>query len=176
MTSPGLPTNLDATYADDPAHPDWGDHQRHTDTVHAEVNKHDTAAVPADTTQALFSTGTVYAARKVKSTDVAVFEVNAQTGTSYTLVLADAGKMVTLNNGSAITLTIPTNASVAFPVNTVIQFAQLGAGQVTLAVAGGVTCSSRGITPPIKTAGQYSRGALWQISANTWVADGDVSA
>jgi hypothetical protein len=32
---------------------------------------------------------------------------NTQTGTTYTLVLDDKDKMVTLNNASAITLTVP---------------------------------------------------------------------
>ena len=42
--------------------------------------------------------------------------VDARTGTTYTLVLADRGKLVTCSNTGAITVTIPTNASVAFPV------------------------------------------------------------
>ena len=37
--------------------------------------------------------------------------VNAQTGTTYTLVLTDAGKVVTLANASAVTLTVPPNCS-----------------------------------------------------------------
>jgi hypothetical protein len=40
--------------------------------------------------------------------------VNAQTGTTYTLVLGDAFKTVTMSNASANILTVPTNASVAF--------------------------------------------------------------
>lgn len=52
--------------------------------------------------------------------------INPQTGTSYTLVLADQSKMVTMNNGSANTLTVPTNASVALPVGTLINVTQLG--------------------------------------------------
>ena len=44
--------------------------------------------------------------------------LNAQTGTTYTLVIGDAGKTVTMDNASAMTLTIPANASVAFPIGT----------------------------------------------------------
>ena len=44
-----------------------------------------------------------------------VTAINTQTGTTYTLALADKGKIVEMNNASANTLTIPTNASVAFP-------------------------------------------------------------
>ncbi|MGB1278485.1 MAG: hypothetical protein ACPG5V_00880 [Vibrio cyclitrophicus] len=48
--------------------------------------------------------------------NTAGLEVNTQTGTTYTLVLGDAGKVLTLTNASAITLTVPTHASVAFVI------------------------------------------------------------
>jgi len=59
---------------------------------------------------------------------------NLQTGTSYTLVLSDAGKIVEMNNGSANTLTIPANSSVAFPVDTRIDIIQYGAGATSVAI------------------------------------------
>lgn len=98
---------------------------------------------------------------------------NAQTGTTYTLVLGDAGKMVTLTNASAITLTVPTNASVAFPVNTRIDLLQYGAGQVTVGGAG-VTIYSSG--SKLKLTGQYSGATLWKKATDTWVLIGDLSA
>ena len=98
---------------------------------------------------------------------------NAQTGTTYTLVLADAGKMVTLTNASAITLTIPTNASVAFPVNTRIDLLQYGAGQVTVGGAG-VTINSSGAK--LKLTGQYSGASLWKKATDTWVLIGDLAS
>jgi hypothetical protein len=98
---------------------------------------------------------------------------NAQTGTTYTLVLADAGKMVTLTNASAITLTIPTNASVAFPVNTRIDLLQYGAGQVTIGGAG-VTINSSG--SKLKLSGQYSGASLWKKATDTWVLIGDIAS
>lgn len=98
---------------------------------------------------------------------------NAQTGTTYTLVLTDAGKMVTLTNASAITLTIPTNASVAFPVNTRIDLLQYGAGQVTVGGAG-VTINSSGAK--LKLTGQFSGASLWKKATDTWVLIGDLSA
>ena len=98
---------------------------------------------------------------------------NAQTGTTYTLVLTDAGKMVTLTNASAITLTIPTNASVAFPVNTRIDLIQYGAGQVTVAGAG-VTINSSGAK--LKLTGQYSGASLWKKATDTWVLIGDLTS
>ena len=99
---------------------------------------------------------------------------NAQTGTTYTLVLTDAGKMVTLSNASAITLTVPTNASVAFPVNTRIDLLQYGAGQVTVAAAGGVTLASK--ASALKLSAQYAGATLWKKATDTWVLVGDISA
>lgn len=63
---------------------------------------------------------------------------NAQTGTTYGLVLADAGQHVSLTNAAAVTVTFPTNATQAFPVGTEIDFSQRGAGQVSFAAAGGL--------------------------------------
>ena len=99
--------------------------------------------------------------------------INTQTGTTYTLVLADAGKLITLNNGSAITLTVPTNATVAFATGTRIDLTQLGAGQVTVAGAG-VTFNSKGAK--LKITGQYSAATLIKIATDTWVLIGDLSA
>jgi hypothetical protein len=71
---------------------------------------------------------------------IVVISFNAQTGTTYTFQLSDSyNRMVTLDNASAITATVPTNASVAFEIGAVINFMQKGAGQVTIAPAGGVT-------------------------------------
>lgn len=108
----------------------------------------------------------------VTGTVVAQSTLNAQTGTTYTTVLADASKLVTLNNGSAITLTIPTNASVAYPVGTKIDLAQIGAGQVTVAGAGGVTVNS---TPTLKFRAQYSAATCIKTATDTWLLVGDLA-
>lgn len=97
---------------------------------------------------------------------------NAQTGTTYTLVLADAGKMVSMSNAGGITLTIPANASVAFPLNTVINLLQLGAGQVTVSPTG-VTLQSA--SSKQKLTGQYSAATLWKKATDTWVLFGDIA-
>ena len=99
---------------------------------------------------------------------------NAQTGTTYTLVLSDAGKMITMTNASSNTLTIPLNSSVAFPVNTRIDIIQYGAGQTTIAAASGVTIYSSG--SKLKLTGQYSGASLWKKATDTWVLIGDIAA
>jgi hypothetical protein len=98
---------------------------------------------------------------------------DAQTGTTYTLVLADDGKIVTLSNASAITLTIPTNASVAFPVGAEVDLAQLGAGQVTVAAAGGVTLNS--YQSKVAIAGQYAAATLKKTATDTWLLVGNLA-
>lgn len=99
--------------------------------------------------------------------------LNAQTGTTYTLVLADNAKVVTLNNASAIALTVPTNASVAFPVGTQVNIIQLGAGQVTV---GGASVTLRSQGSKLKLNGQYSVATLFKIGTDEWVLVGNTAA
>lgn len=96
--------------------------------------------------------------------------INAQTGTTYTLVLTDAGGLITLANASPITVTVPTNASVAFPVGTQIGLIQTGAGQVTLAGAVGVTVNS--FNSALKIVGNGGLAVLVKTATNTWQAAG----
>ena len=100
-------------------------------------------------------------------------EINAQTGTTYTLVLSDRGGLVTLSNASPITLTVPTNASVAFAVGTQIGLLQTGAGQVTVVGGSGVTVNA---TPGLKLRAQWSIASLIKLDTNTWTLAGDVTA
>jgi hypothetical protein len=102
--------------------------------------------------------------------------VNAQTGTSYTTVLADNGKLVTQTNASSITTTIPPNSSVAYPVGAQINFTQLGAGQVTFAQGAGVTIVSTGATASApRLRAQYSSATAIQTSTDNWLVAGDIS-
>lgn len=92
---------------------------------------------------------------------------NYQTGTSYTAVLGDSGKLISMTNGSASTFTIPPNSSVAFVAETEIAVWQNGAGQVTNTPGSGVTFVS--YTSLTKNAGQYAMVSLKQTSTiNTW--------
>lgn len=79
---------------------------------------------------------------------------NAQTGTTYTLVIGDLNKLVTASNASAITVTVPPSV---FSANDVINLQQVGAGQVTFAQGSGVTITSTGaVSTAPKTRAQYS--------------------
>ncbi len=101
-----------------------------------------------------------------------ITSINAQSGTSYTLVLADANKLVELGNSSAITLTIPTDASVAYPTGTTVSILQTGAGQVTVTGPSGGTFN---FTPGNKLRAQWSSATLIKRAANTWVMLGDTT-
>jgi hypothetical protein len=102
--------------------------------------------------------------------------INAQTGTTYTTVLADNGKLITQTNASAIATTIPLNSSVAYPVGAQLNIAQLGAGQITVAGAVGVTVVSTGATAATpKTRAQYSTLTCVQTSTDNWLVMGDIA-
>ena len=100
--------------------------------------------------------------------------INAQTGTTYTLVLADAGKLITTSNASPITVTVPPNGAVAFPVGTRIDILSIGAGLTTLAQGSGVTISSKGSNK--KLTAQGSAASLIKTDTNIWWLVGDLSA
>lgn len=106
--------------------------------------------------------------------DLSAVQLNAQTGTGYTLVLGDRSKLVTLTNASAITLTVPTNATAAIAIGSQILLYQGGAGQVTISAAGGVTIRSNGTK--LKLTGQYAVAGLIKIATDEWVAFGNLSA
>ena len=101
--------------------------------------------------------------------------INTQTGTTYTTVIADNGRLITLNNASAIALTIPLNSVVAYPVGAQLNLAQYGSGQVTIAGSIGVTVVSTGATaatPNLRA--QYSTATAVQTSVNNWLVMGDI--
>ena len=121
-------------------------------------------------TRQSFTAGSVLTASAMNTLQASVWsdDVNAQTGTSYTLVLTDAGKQITMTNASASTLTIPTNATVAFATGVKIVVINLGAGAVTLTAAGGVTLSANTTNFAIP---QYQVATLIKTGTNTWVAN-----
>jgi hypothetical protein len=105
--------------------------------------------------------------------DDTTLSFNAQTGTTYTLVTADLGKMVTLSNASGITLTVPPSV---FASGNQINIQQIGAGQVTLAQGAGVTITSTGATASApKLRAQYSAATILCTGSNTFTILGDLS-
>ena len=99
------------------------------------------------------------------------FAINAQTGTTYTLVASDANKLVTAtNSGSTITVTIP---AAVFSVGQSVNITQLGAAQVIFQGDGTSTVYS---TPGLKLRAQYSVASVACIATNTFLLVGDLTA
>ena len=123
----------------------------------------------SDTTLGRTSAGVL----NVESKDLAFAEpgINAQTGASYTLVLADKGRIVSMNNAGANTLTIPANSSVAFPLGTIINVLQIGAGATTIAGASGVTVNGVS-TGAGEIESRWQGVALTKIGTDSWAVSG----
>jgi hypothetical protein len=100
--------------------------------------------------------------------------LNAQTGTTYSLVIADATyKLVTCSNAVAITVTVPPSL---FAIGDTINVQQIGAGQVTFAQGAGVTITSTGATsaaPNLRA--QFSACTVICTASNTFTIVGDLS-
>jgi hypothetical protein len=99
----------------------------------------------------------------------------SQKTSSYTLSsLTERDDLIEMGSASALTLTIPTDATLNFPIGTSIDILQTGAGQVTIApVSGTVTVNA---TPGLKLRTTWSSCTLLKRAANTWVVFGDLSA
>jgi hypothetical protein len=97
---------------------------------------------------------------------------------SYTAVLANNGQVVTMNNASANTFSIPTNASVEFPIGTQINVLQIGAGQTTIqaVTSGTTTVLSTGATAAApKLRARYSMATCIKSATDTWYVVGDIA-
>lgn len=105
-----------------------------------------------------------------------VYDINNQTGTSYTFVLSDSKAVVTLNNANNITASVPTN-STAFPIGSSITVIQYGQGQVTIQALtpGTTTIISNAVTPAApRLRGILSSATLIKMSAEGWLVIGDI--
>ena len=99
--------------------------------------------------------------------------LNAQTGTTYTLVASDSGKLVTTSNASAVTVTIPPSL---FTSGEQINVQSIGAGLTTFAAGSGVTITSTGATsaaPNLRT--QFSACTIICTTSNVFTVIGDLS-
>lgn len=98
---------------------------------------------------------------------------SSKSGASNTLAVSDAGTLVEISHTSGTTFTVPTDATTFFPTGTQVDLLQIGAGQVTVVAASGVTINS---AVGLKLRAQWSSATLIKRSANTWVLIGDLSA
>jgi hypothetical protein len=99
---------------------------------------------------------------------------NAQTGTTYTLVAADASnKLVTTSNAAAVTVTVPPSV---FAAGEQINLQSIGVGLTSFAQGAGVTITSTGASAaaPILRA-RYSACTIICTGSNTFTILGDLS-
>jgi hypothetical protein len=105
--------------------------------------------------------------------DDTTLSFNAQTGTTYTLVAADLGKLVTTSNASAVTVTVPPSV---FAAGNIINLQSIGVGLTSLAQGAGVTITSTGATASAPTLrARYSACTIICTASNTFTVVGDVS-
>ncbi len=121
----------------------------------------------ADTNVLAVSSGTVdLGGNKIEDFDASI---NDQTGTAYTLLASDNGKVVVLNNGSAVTVTVPSGLGAGFNCS----FVQKGAGQVSFS-ASSTTINNRQSHTKINA--QYGVASLLAYAADTFVLAGDTAS
>jgi len=126
------------------------------------------------TTRPVFVASQVLTAAEQNQLATAIVAINAQTGTTYTAVLTDDGKLITMSNASANTFTVPPNSSVAFGIGTQLNIAQLAAGATTIVAGSGVTLNSAGAK--LKLDAQYAVATCVKTDTNTWFVVGNLKA
>jgi uncharacterized protein YaiE (UPF0345 family) len=126
-----------------------------------------------------YKTAQVYTGSEWVDIAVAISEATQRTvgnitGTSYTLLETDAGKVLVFSNSSAIDLTIPAESVTNYAIGQTFVVIQKGTGTITIAGAVGVTI--RSLSSKTKTNGQYSEARLIKIASNEWLLSGDLSS
>ena len=111
-------------------------------------------------------------------TKFAGLTVNAQTGTTYTAVKADGlNAIVTMDNASANTFSIPTDATYNFPIGTTLVVYQKGAGITTIqaVTSGTTTVVSAGAVAAAPVLARYKSAAAIKLAANSWTVVGGIA-
>ena len=105
--------------------------------------------------------------------DDTTLSFNAQTGTTYTLVAADVGKLVTTSNGSPVVVTIPPSV---FTAGNQINLQSIGVGLTSFVAGAGVTITSTGasVAAPILRA-RYSACTIICTASNVFTIVGDLT-
>lgn len=104
--------------------------------------------------------------------DDTTLSFNAQTGTTYTLVATDLGKLVTSSNASAVTITVPPSV---FSTGNEIHVQSIGVGLTSFAQGSGVTITSTGATASAPTLrARYSACTIICTGSNTFTIVGDL--
>jgi urease beta subunit len=98
------------------------------------------------------------------------FTKNVQTGTAYTLVATDRGKLLEFSNSGSIALTIPTSAAVTFEIGDRVDVLLASTGTITIGGAPGVSVAAEGGITTISS--QWTRVTLIKRTTDDWVVTG----
>ena len=104
--------------------------------------------------------------------------INAQVGASYTAVIGDGtNTLVTMDNASANTFNIPTDASVNFDIGTVLNIYMKGAGVTTITATtpGTTSVVSAGTVIGSPVLARYKIASAIKLAANSWTVIGGIS-
>ena len=133
-----------------------------------------TLSLPATTTDTLAGiAATQTLTNKTLTSPKINLTLNAQTGTTYTLVAADSGKLVTSSNANPVVITIPPSL---FAAGEQINVQSIGVGLTSFVAGSGVTVTSTGATSaaPILRA-QFSACTIVCTASNAFTVIGDLS-
>ena len=133
-----------------------------------------TLSLPATTTDTLAGiAATQTLTNKTLTSPKINLTLNPQTGTTYLLVAADSGKLVTSSNAAAIVITIPPSL---FAAGEQINVQSIGVGLTSFVAGSGVTVTSTGATSaaPILRA-QFSACTIICTASNVFTVIGDLS-
>lgn len=107
-------------------------------------------------------------------TAVQTIQYNAQTGTSYIPVLADRLKIITMNNASANTVTLPQNSDVDFPIGSYFFVRQLGAGTTSIAAGTGASIE-KPASMSLAIREQFATAICEKVDTNKWHVEANIT-
>lgn len=103
-----------------------------------------------------------------------IVPIRILTATSHTLEAVDLGSILETSGSSAVTVTIPAEASVPFETGALINITQVGAGVATVAAAAGVSLNGV-VGGSVALDGQWAGAALVKRGADAWIIQGGLA-
>ena len=128
-----------------------------------------TGAITASASGVVFTDGT-----QTKAGVPSITPITEKTA-NYTLSsLTERDTLIEVNHtgGTAVTITVPSDATVNYPIGTSIDILRTNTGEVTIAGSGATVNA----TPGLKLRAQWSTATLFKRGANSWVVFGDLKA
>jgi hypothetical protein len=116
----------------------------------------------------LLSTGGITSPDLVDAVGYKGLPQNSQTA-SYTLALADMGKMINTTTGGVV---IPANASIAFPIGSAISIFNNSGSSQTISITSDTLRQAGTANTGSRTLAQYGLATCVKVAATTWAISG----